>query len=65
MRSSVYFPGLCCAVQGMRDLGLEQLGAQLSLLGKQVTQGLNAILPADINPFGLDDEEWDEEAAAR
>jgi hypothetical protein len=49
----------------MRDLGLEQLGAQLSLLGKQVTQGLNAILPADINPFGLDDEEWDEEAAAR
>ncbi len=49
----------------MRDLGLEQLGAQLSLLGKQVTQGLNAILPADINPFGYDEDEWSEEEAAR
>ena len=41
----------------MRDLGLESLGAQLSLLGRQVATSLNAILPEDLNPFGLYDEE--------
>lgn len=32
--------------QSMRDLGLESLGAQLSLLGRQVASSLNSILPA-------------------
>ncbi|KAL4457848.1 hypothetical protein ABPG75_012713 [Micractinium tetrahymenae] len=50
--------------KSMRDLGLESLGAQLSLLGRQVATSLNAILPADLNPFGFDDEELEEEAAA-
>lgn len=50
--------------KGMRDLGLEQFGAQMSLLGRQVATSLNAILPADLNPFGFDEEELEEEEAA-
>ncbi len=40
----------------MRDLGLEQLGAQLSLFGRQVASSISAILPAELNPFGPDEE---------
>jgi hypothetical protein len=47
-------------LQGMRDLGLESFGAQLSLLGKQVASSLNAILPAELNPFAFDEEEYDD-----
>lgn len=50
--------------KSMRDLGLESLGAQLSLLGRQVASSLNSILPPDLNPFGFDEEELEEEAAA-
>ncbi|KAI7840368.1 hypothetical protein COHA_005912 [Chlorella ohadii] len=46
--------------QGMRDLGLEQLGAQLSLFGRQVASSISAILPAELNPFGPDEEEVEE-----
>ncbi len=60
-------PMCCCyhAAQGMRDLGLESLSAQLSLLGRQVAQGLNSILPADLNPFFDYDEEDEEELDPR
>lgn len=36
----------------MRDLGLEQLGAQLSLLGRQITTSINAMLPEELALFG-------------
>lgn len=32
----------------MRDLGLEGLGAQLSLLGRQVASALDSVLPAEV-----------------
>ncbi|PRW56231.1 pyoverdine dityrosine biosynthesis [Chlorella sorokiniana] len=52
--------------QGMRDLGLEQLGAQLSLFGRQVASSISSLLPAELNPFGPDEEEVEEyEAAVR
>ena len=43
-------------IQGMRDLGLEQLGAQLSLFGRQVASSIGALLPAELNPFGPDED---------
>lgn len=52
--------------QGIRDLGLEQLSAQLSLFGRQVASSISSLLPAELNPFGPDEEEVEEyEAAAR
>lgn len=36
----------------MRDLGLESLGAQLSLLGRQITSSINAVLPEELALFG-------------
>lgn len=57
-------PGPTCVPQGMRDLGLESFGAQLSLLGKQMASSLNAILPADLNPFAFDEDDYDEEELA-
>lgn len=57
-----------CSPQSMRDMGLESLGAQLSLLGRQVAQAVGDILPPELNPFGPDEEELEEEemrAAAR
>jgi hypothetical protein len=50
--------------QGMRDLGLESIGAQLSLLGKQVASSLNSILPTDLNPFAFDEEDYDDDELA-
>ncbi|KAL4420064.1 hypothetical protein ABPG77_004329 [Micractinium sp. CCAP 211/92] len=50
--------------KSMRDLGLESLGAQLSLLGRQVASSLNSILPPDLNPFGYDEEDLEDESAA-
>lgn len=35
-------------MQGMRDLGLEGLGAHLSLLGRQVASALDSVLPAEV-----------------
>lgn len=55
-------PATLCALtpthphQGMRDLGLEQLGAQLSLFGRQVASSISSLLPAELNPFGPDEE---------
>ena len=52
-------------MQGLRDLGLDSLSAQMSLLGKQMASGLNAILPPELNPFvDEEDEELEAEAAA-
>lgn len=45
-------------------MGLETFGAQLSLLGRQVASSLNAILPADLNPFVFDEEDYDEDELA-
>lgn len=47
----------------MRDMGLESLGAQLQLLGRQVAAALHDVLPAELNPFGTDEEEVEEEEA--
>ena len=51
---SLPFPSLIW--QSMRDLGLEQLGAQLSLFSRQVASSLGALLPPELNPFGPDEE---------
>lgn len=49
-------------LQSMRDLGLESLGAQLSLLGRQVASSLNSILPpgASATPAASADALWAE-----
>jgi hypothetical protein len=48
----------------MRDLGSELIGAQLSLLGKQMASSLNSSLPADLNPFAFDGNDYDEDELA-